>query len=227
MTDIAAQARRLMARIGEAPPTDLGAMSLALADELSGCGHPASVEPMDGWARLTLSVDGRLAQCGVRLPETEGPVLGSLGIRFGFAEAFGVPSGEPVDQEPDRFLYLPTDFTVDELLALACGEVAPAHHMELVNFSNKHAMSVPRPRFPRSALVMLGVRRSLHSAHRYFELWSQADGVVQFHSLEQTADPNEAANEALDLGYAPTIYRCMSGRFVCFRPTAGGVFIPT
>jgi hypothetical protein len=132
-----------------------------------------------------------------------------------------------VDQEPDRFLYLPTDFTVEELLALACGEVAPAHHMELVNSSNKHAMSAPRPRFPRSALVMLGVRRSLEAADRHFELWSQADGVVQFHSLEQTADPNEAANEALDLGYAPTIYRCMSGRFVCFRPTAGGVFIPT
>jgi len=95
MTDIAPQARRLMARIGEAPPTDLGAMSLALADELSGCGHPASVELMDGWARLTLSVDGRLAQCGVRLPETVGPLLGSLGIRFGFAEAFASSTSPP------------------------------------------------------------------------------------------------------------------------------------
>ena len=137
-----------------------------------------------------------------------------------------MPSGEVIDEEPERYLYLPSGFKLDELLSLAQGQVTPARHMELVNFSNKHAMSVPLARFPRSALVMMGVRRSRGVANRYFELWSQKNGTVQFDPLEPTPNPNEAAAEALELGYMPTIYRCLSGRFVCFRPTSGGVFLP-
>ena len=216
----------LLAQCLQDAAPDLELSAYVLATGLNGLGFPTTLQLEEDWARLTLDVGDRAVQFGLKKPEAPGLSKDGLSLRVGFSLGFGVPSGKAVKEEPECFVYLPSSFTVGELLDLAGGETTPAQYMALENFSARHALSAPLAKFPNAALVMIGTRASLmERGDWHFELWTQNGVCVSFHQLTPTINPHVAAVEAQELGYSPTIYRCLSGRFICFKPTDGGIFI--
>lgn len=189
-------------------------------------GLPTSLELEVDWVKLTLLTDQGNISFGLMEPEMRGLSNEALPMRVGVSLSFGCPDGKDVTGKPDMFFYLPASFTVDQLLALGRGQFSPKQFTELLNMSARHAMSAPRDKFPRSILLMIAERTSLHDTGvRHFELWTQTRGVVDIKRLPPTNNPHVAAAEARSLGFQPTIYRCQSGSFISFTKTDGGVFL--
>lgn len=203
---------------------------IALADRLAlllaEAGAPTCIEIKDNWARLTVLADEGQVDIAIMEPEVPGLGVEALPMRFGLAMSFGVPSGEAVLEKPDTFFYVPADFTVDQLFSLSRGHLSPAQFTDLLNFSVRHSMSVPREKFPSAILLMIRDRTELHYAGEHkFELWTQSRGGIKLTELKPTSNPHEAAAQALEIGFAPTIYRCQSGNFIAFKTTSGGVYL--
>lgn len=101
----------------------------------------------------------------------------------------------------------------------------------LVNHTAKLEMARPRSRFPKSCLLMqygapMPLRRGIpQPPERFFVLWSQREDGVQLHELPRTQSPFEAAQHSRELGFSPTIYRCISGHLIPFLRTEGWAFI--
>lgn len=185
-----------------------------------------SIEFFEDWAKLTAVSDGVAFDIAFMEPELPALANEALPMRFGLDLAYGLPSGKVIYEKPDTFFYLPSNFTVSQLFALAQGQFSPGEFTALLNFSVRHAMSVPRDRFPSSILLLIRDRSSrLHAGDRRFELWTQKKSGVEVIELCPTNNPHEAARESLTKGYRPTIYRCQSGRFIAFKATEGGVFL--
>lgn len=193
---------------------------------LAAAGYATTCEQLGGWLRVTVLVsDGQLS-FGLKAPEVRGLSAGALPFRIGVSLQFGQPCGAPVVDEPESFIYLPESFTVDEFLRLLAGDITVSGYTEILNFSSRYAMSVPRERFPSSILVLIKERTDLRSAgDKFFELWTQSTGEVAFHPLARTNNPHTAAEEARAMGFLPTVYRCSSGAFVPFKATDGGPFM--
>lgn len=204
----------------------LQSISQALLQSFDSRGISAGVEYLEEWVCFTIEWNDNLLSFGVMLPEEEAaPSLGLL-FRVGVDLSFGLPSGEVLNDLPGIFFYPPTDFTLQQLLDLCLGEASPAEFTELLNNSNFLVLSSPQKKFPKSILVMVSTRSSVRDAgERCFELWTQSGGRVRRHSLTPTNNPHQAAIQAHDMGFWPTIYRCTSGVFVAFKTTDGGVFI--
>lgn len=206
--------------------TQLKDLAGRFAAGLADFGLPCHVDIFDDWVKLTVGTDDGLLDFGLMGPEVSGLSPGGLPLRIGVELAFNVPSGEPLRSKPDVFFYLPTDFSIDELIALGRGSFSPAQFTELLNFSVRHAMSAPRSRFPTAILLMISARLSLHTAgDKRFELWTQSRGKIDIVRLKRTSNPHEAAGEAQELGFNPTVYRCQSGVFVAFKATEVGMFL--
>lgn len=225
MTDQALHQVLVADLIPNAAP-DLEIFGHMLALGLSALGLQAQMELMEGWGRMSLVVDGHACQFGVLEPERTGLSSRAIDLRFGFSLSFGVPDGGSLESEPDVLLSLPAALTVSELIALARGKVSPESFVAMQNYSSRLALLAPIAKFPSSVLVAVGEVGGIREAVKVrYELWTQDDGVPRFHTLAPTNNPHEAAEEANELGYWPTVYRCLSGRFVCFKQTNGGVFI--
>ncbi|MGP0171030.1 hypothetical protein ACSVIJ_04030 [Pseudomonas sp. NCHU5208] len=211
-----------------APDLEIFGHMLALG--LSELGLKAQMELLDGWARISLEVGLEAYQFGILEPERAGLSKDAIDLRFGFSLSFGVPDGGLLDSIPDVILSLPAVTTVGELLSIVQGKVSPGGFVALENFSARHALSVPIEKFPKSVLLAVGEAGGeagwrMEATRIRYDLWTQDGGKLQIHSLVPTNNPHEAAREANELGYWPTVYRCLSGRFVCFKSTSGGVFI--
>jgi hypothetical protein len=137
------------------------------------------------------------------------------------------PSASPAAECEVTFVYLPPTTTINELVEYAFGDLTYPQVEAIQNFSAEYAMSGPIERFPRAALVML--MSSNTAADKpgkvYFKLWHQAEGKAELIELEPTDSPFKAAEQARDLGYSPTIYRCHSGCYVAFLSTSGFDFL--
>lgn len=193
---------------------------------LTDFGAPTSVDVRGEWALLSTRIEGNCMSFAVMEPEFPGLAEGAVPLQFGLPMAFGLPSGDMILEKPDTFFYLPADFSIDHLFSLCRGHFSPVQFTELLNFSVRHAMSVPRNKFPKSILLMIRNRTELHDAgDKRFELWTQSVGSVRVIELKPTNNPHAAAAEANELGFSPTIYRCSSGRFVSFKSTDGTVFL--
>jgi hypothetical protein len=185
-----------------------------------------AVEFFDDWACVSLAAHDTLLSFAVIPPEE--PELLNFGraIRLGVELSFGLPSGECLNEKPDTFFYPPSGFTIGDLFDLCRGRVGPTEFTELLNASNRFAMSSVRMKFPQSILLMFVSRDEVFNAgERRFELWTQSDGKVLIHRLKNTNDPHRAALQANELGYWPTIYRCISGNFVAFKSTHAAAFL--
>lgn len=223
--DLIAPTRTLGELVAGATP-QLRDLADRCAAGLADSGLPCHVDIFDDWVKLTVRTDDGLLRFGLMEPEVSGLSPSGLPLRIGVELAFNVPSGEPLRSKPDVFFCLPSDFSIDQLIALGRGSFSPAQFTELLNFSVRHAMSAPRSRFPTSILLMISERNRLHTAgDKRFELWTQSRGKIDIVRLKPTSNPHEAAGEAQELGFYPTIYRCQSGVFVAFKATEGGVFL--
>ena len=137
------------------------------------------------------------------------------------------PSATPHDDCEITYFYLPWECTAQDLIDIAFGEVTYPWIETVQNFSAAYAMSAPIERFPRCALVML-MDSSTKDDQRgsvYFKLWHQTENSVELLELEHTNSPFSAAEQAKQLGYSPTVYRCHSGCIVPFLPTSGFDFL--
>ena len=225
MTDLTCHRTLVADLIPDAAP-DLEIFGHMLALGLSDLGFLAQMELMDSWARINLSVGLMRCQFGILEPERIGLSTDALDLRFGFSLSYGLPDGGILQREPDVLLSLPAATTVGELLDIAQGKVSAELFIALQNYSARHALSSPIAKFPKCALVAVGeAGRPMEATNIRYELWTQDGGKVQFHTLSPTNNPHMAAEEANELGYWPTVYRCLSGRFICFKTTPGGVFV--
>jgi hypothetical protein len=201
-------------------------LATRFASGLAEIGLPTSFDLQDDWVKLTLLTGQGDISFALMEPEVCGLSNEALPMRGGVSLSFGVPDGNDLTDKPDTFFYLPSSFTVDQLLALGRGQFSPEQFTELLNMSVRHAMSSPRDKFPRSILLMIAERTSLRDTGvRHFELWTQSRGGVEIQHLRPTNNPHIAAAEARSLGFHPTIYRCQSGSFISFTETDGGVFL--
>jgi hypothetical protein len=206
--------------------SSLSSIADSLRRGFRSIGIQASVDYMDDWACVTIDVDGELMGFGVTMPETYELPSECLPIRLGVDLAFGLPSGDLLNERPGLFFYPPSNFTIQHLVLLCKAAVLPAEFSALLNDSNRFAMAMARERFPKSILIMKEARIAARIVgERTFELWTQSGGSVCFHPLAPTNNPHLAALQANELGYWPTIYRCTSGVFVPFKQTPAGVFI--
>lgn len=206
--------------------SSLSSIADSLRRGFRSVGIQAGVEYINDWACITIDVDGELMGFGVTIPEAYELPPGCLPIRLGVDLAFGLPSGDLLNERPGLFFYPPSNFTIQNLVLLCKAAVSPAEFTTLLNDSNRFAMALARERFPKSILIMRVARTSVQFVgEKTFELWTQSAGSVLFHSLPPTNNPHQAALQANGLGYWPTIYRCVTGVFVPFKPTPGGVFI--
>lgn len=201
-------------------------LATRFASCLAEIGLPTSIDLQGDWVKLTVLTDQGDIYFGLMEPEMSGLSSLALPMRVGVSLSFGVPDGDDLTVKPDTFFYLPSSFTVDQLLALGRGQFSPEQFTELLNQSVRHAMSAPRDNFPRAILLMIAERTSLRDTGlRHFELWTQSRGGVDIQHLRPTNNPHIAAEEARTLGFQPTIYRCQSGSFISFTTTDGGVFL--
>ncbi|MDF9779138.1 hypothetical protein [Pseudomonas baetica] len=206
--------------------SSLSSIADALCRGFRSCGLQAGIEHIDDWACISINVAGELLSFGVMSPEAYELPPACLPIRIGVDLAFGLPSGDLLNERPGLFFYPPSNFTIQQLVQLCQATVSPAEFTTLLNGSNRFAMAMARQRFPSSILLMREARTSARVVgEKTFELWTQSGGSVCFHPLEPTNNPHQAALQANDLGYWPTIYRCISGVFVPFKATPAGVFI--
>ncbi|HDS0957095.1 hypothetical protein [Pseudomonas putida] len=201
-------------------------LSERLVTGFSHAGLPASFQLHGDWAQISVSAAEGPVSFAIMEQEVPGLSSGALPLRLGVSLAFGIPSGEALLHKPDTFFYLPASFSVDQLVALCRGTFSPRQFTDLLNFSVRHSMSAPRDRFPASILLMIADRTQVHTVgDKRFELWTQSRGVIDIVQLKVTSNPHEAAAEAMEMGYDPTIYRCQSGAFVPFKTTDGGPFL--
>ncbi|MGF6282008.1 hypothetical protein ABH908_000505 [Pseudomonas frederiksbergensis] len=206
--------------------SSLSSIADSLRRGFRAVGIQAGVEYLDDWACITIDIDGELMGFGVTMPEPFDLPPECLPVRLGVDMAFGLPSGDLINERPGLFFYPPSSFTIQHLVLLCKAAVSPAEFTSLLNDSNRFAMAMARERFPRSILIMREARIAARIVgDRTFELWTQSAGSVRFHPLAPTNNPHHAALQANDLGYQPTIYRCTSGVFVPFKQTPAGVFI--
>lgn len=210
-------------------PSDTGSLqSIAMAFQqvFTFHGLRSGIEHFDNWVCITIAVDRRLLSFAVMAPETPELLGPGPTIRIGVDLSCGLPSGEELNDRPDTFFYPPSDFTLGNLLDLCRGRTTPGVFTDLLNASNRFAMSLARVKFPNSILVMSVSRQDRRTAgDRHFDLWTQTGGRAHVHTLHPTNNPHQAALQANEMGYWPTIYRCVSGHFVAFKSTDGGVFL--
>ncbi|HHH9443135.1 TPA: hypothetical protein ACP32N_005123 [Pseudomonas aeruginosa] len=137
------------------------------------------------------------------------------------------PSATPYPECEITFVYLPSTISTQTLVEYAFGAVTYPQVEAIQNFSAEYAMSGPIARFPSSVLIMLMASNpSVDQPGRvYFKLWHQNQNQAQLVELEATDSPFVAAEQARELGYSPTIYRCHSGCYVPFLPTSGFDFL--
>lgn len=206
--------------------SSLSSITHTLRAGFRSSGFQAGIELFDDWACISIDVAGELLSFGVMSPEVDKLPPECLPIRIGVDLAFGLPSGDLLNERPGLFFYPPSNFTIQQLAQLCQATVSPAEFTSLLNDSNRFAMAMAREQFPASILIMREARTAARVVgEKTFELWTQSGSSVCFHQLEPTNNPHKAALQANDLGYWPTIYRCISGVFVPFKSTPAGVFI--
>ncbi|HBO6306043.1 TPA: hypothetical protein L4741_005631 [Pseudomonas aeruginosa] len=176
---------------------------------------------------LTLEREGVSTSLWLRPLERTQPGMAVFPLQVGAKFMACKPSATPAAECEVTFVYLPPTTTINELVEYAFGDLTYQQVESIQNFSAEYAMSGPIERFPRAALVML--MSSNTAADKpgkvYFKLWHQAEGKAELIELEPTVSPFKAAEQARDLGYSPTIYRCHSGCYVAFLSTSGFDFL--
>ncbi|SED33839.1 hypothetical protein SAMN05216178_6843 [Pseudomonas saponiphila] len=183
-----------------------------------------SGDSRESYAIVSFNIDGRTGVVGLR--------HGVNGIEVGCKLAFGYPAAGQNDLDGDIQWYaIPDTYSLVDLQQIALGTITFEAFHELTNHSALRDMREPRARFPSSCLIMLAgapspLRKGLpQPPEHYFALWTQVNGRVAITELPRTSSPFKAAESALELGFAPTIYRCTSGAMVAFKTTPGGVFL--
>lgn len=176
---------------------------------------------------LTLERDAQPAKLWLKDLERKDSALPALSVMVGAKFMACKPSASPHEDCEVNFFYSPDCTSVQDLVDIAYGEITYKRIESIQNFSAEFAMSGPIARFPNCALIML-MKNPWSSDRRgntFFKLWYQQGDVASIVDLEETSNPFEAAKQAIELGYSPTVYRCHSGIFINFKNTSGVPFL--